>query len=252
MSRIDDDSVHIGLHKCLYTVDSIRCNAHSSSHAKPSFLVFASHRLVLCLRDVFVSDEADEFTCVIKDGKFLYLVLLQNLSSCFEVCLNVGCDQIFASHYILNRSVYILLETEVAIGYNAFQVAFIIHNGNAANMIFRHQLESITNATAQLDGNGVVNHAVLCAFHDGNLSSLLLDTHVFVDDTNATFASNRNSHRSFGDCIHRGCHERNLQFYVSGEQCLELYCAREHFGIAGNQQDVVVGETVHHNLVCNK
>ena len=146
----------------------------------------------------------------------------------------MGCDEVFACHDILDRTVYVLFETEVAIGYNAFQVTFIIDNGYSADVIFGHQLEGIANAAAQLDGDGVVDHAVFSAFHDGNLSGLFLYTHVFVDDANAAFASNGNRHRSFSYRIHRGRHEGDLQFYVSGELCLERHSTWKHFGIAWN------------------
>ena len=51
--------------------------------------------------------------------------------------------------------------------------------------------------------------------HDSYLTSLFLDRHILVDNTNTPFASNRDGHFRFCNCIHSSSYERNFQFNVT-------------------------------------
>ena len=55
-------------------------------------------------------------------------------------------------------------------------------------MVLLHHGQSVTHGLAALDGDRVVDHAVFGAFHGVDLTGLLGDGHVFVYDTDASFA----------------------------------------------------------------
>ena len=250
--RVNNDCIHVGLNKSLDAVECVGSDTNASRYAQTTLLVLASHRFVLGLRDVFIGNQTYEFACVVKNRKLLNLVLLQYLCSGLEVCLDMCCNKVLACHHIIYGAVDVLLEAEVTVGDDADQMTLIVNNRNAADVIFRHQFKGCTDAAAALNGDGVVNHTILGTLHDSHLSGLLLDAHVLVNHTDASLAGNGNRHRGFCDCIHRSCHEGNLQFDVARKERFKRHGTREHLGIGGNQQDVVVGKTVHHNLVCNK
>ena len=232
--RIDDDGIDVGLYECTNAIHRVGCDAHSGGYAQAALAVLTGHGLVLGLRDVLVGYQANEFVVIVQDGKFLYLVLLQYLCCCAEVGLQVRRDEVLARHHLVDGAVDVLLETEVAIGDDAFQVALVIDHGNAADVVFRHQFEGIADAAAQFDGDWVVDHAVLGTLHDGHLAGLLLDAHVLVYDSDASFAGNGYCHGCFGNGVHRCRHEGNLQFDVAREKRLERYRAGKNLGIGGN------------------
>ena len=82
-------------------------------------------------------------------------------------------------------------------------------------MILRHDVEGILYGCAHLNGYRVVNHTVFSTLNNGNLTSLLLDRHILVDNADTALASNGNSHLSLGNSIHSGCYERNLKLNVT-------------------------------------
>ena len=214
VSGIDDDGIDICLDERLDAVECIGCHTYAGSHAQTSLVVLAGHWFVLRFRDVLVGNQADEFVVIVEDGQLLYLVLLQNLSGCTEVGLDVSGYKVLACHHLIDGAVDVLLETEVTISDDALEVAFIIDDGDASDVILGHQLECIPNAAAQLDGDGIVDHTILGTLHDGYLTSLFVDAHVLMNHADATFAGNGNGHRSLCDRIHSGSHKRNLQLDV--------------------------------------
>ena len=152
---------------------------------------------------------------IASDRQFLDFVLLQYLSGGRQVCLHVCGDEFLGCHHVIDGPQHIFLETEVAIRHDAHQMLLFVHHGYAADVIFVHELQRILHAASALYRYGVVNHAVLGAFYNGNLARLLFDTHVFMYDTDAAFARNCDSHRRFRDGIHRSRNEGNLKFDVA-------------------------------------
>ena len=78
MSRVDDDGIHTCLHQCFHTLESVGCHTHTSSHAQTSLGVLAGIGLVLCLRDVLVGDQTNQFIVAIHYWEFLNLVFQKN------------------------------------------------------------------------------------------------------------------------------------------------------------------------------
>ena len=81
---------------------------------------------------------------------------------------------------------------------------------------------------------------------------MLFDAHVLVDYTDTAFAGNGDGHLRLGHRVHGSSDKGDLQVDVAGEFRGKRNFARKHFGVGGNQKDVVEREAVHHNLVSNK
>ena len=160
--------------------------------------------------------------------------------------------QVFAGHHLIDGTSHITLETQVAIGDNTHQATIVIHHGDAADMIFVHQVERILHGASELDGDRVINHAVFGTFDNGHLARLLLDTHVLVDDTDSAFACYGNGHSRLRHRVHGSGNEGDFQFDVTRESRAQMYGTGQYFRICRNQEDVIVCEAVHHNFVCNK
>ena len=74
-------------------------------------------------------------------------------------------------------------------------MVFLIYHGNAANMIVVHHIQSILDSATAANGNRIIDHTILSTLDDGYLTSLLLDRHILMDDTDTALTCNGNGHR---------------------------------------------------------
>ena len=213
--RVDDDGINARLHQGLHTLEGIGCHTHSGSHAQTSLGILASHGLVGRLGDVLVGDETDEVVLFIHYGKFLYLVLQENLAGTLQVSLLVRHHQVLLGHHLVYLAAQVRLETEVTVGHDAHQLVVLIDHGNTSDVVFGHEVQGILHCLASHDGDRVVDHTVLGTLHDGHLACLLLDGHILVDYTNATLARYGDGHGCLGNSVHSRRYEGNLQVDVS-------------------------------------
>ena len=212
MSRIDNNGIHVGFYESLYALKSVGSDTHTCCHTQTALIILASHRFIFSLGDVLIGNQAYELVIIVQDGQLLYLVLLQYLCRSTEIGLNMCSNKIAARHHFIDRTVNILFEAKVAIRNDTYQMTFIVHHRDATDVVLRHQFKRITDTAATLNGNGVINHAVLSTLHYGHLTCLFLNAHILVNDTNASLAGDSNSHRGLSDCIHGCRYEGNLQF----------------------------------------
>ena len=159
----------------------------------------------------------------IDHGQFLDFVFLKDLCCSGEIGLLVGGDEVFLGHDLIDEFVEVTLEAQVPVGDDTDKQVVLIHHGNATDMVFRHHGEGILHRLSLTDGDGVIDHAVLCSFDDGHLPGLLIHRHVFVDDADTTLTGNGNGHFRLRDSIHGGSNERNVQLDVTGEHGFQLY-----------------------------
>ena len=120
-------------------------------------------------------------------------------------------------HHFVNQFIHVALETQVAVGHNAHQSVVIINNWNATDVIIVHHGQCFLDRTASSNRHRVVDHAVFCPLYDGNMAGLVFYGHVFMNDTDATFACNSYGHGRLSDCIHGRSHERYVQNDVTCE-----------------------------------
>ena len=252
MGSVDDDSVGTGVDQCLHTLQRVGGDTNAGSHTQTTFLVLAGHGLVLGLGDILIGDEAHQPVLLVHDGQLFNLVPLQNLGSIHQIGMLMGRHQVFFGHHLLDQTVQTAFKTQVTIGDNAYQTLLVVNNGYAANVVFSHDVKGLGNGAAAGNGHWVVNHTILGTLHDGHLTGLVLNTHVLVNDTDTAFTGNGNGHLALGHGVHGSSNKGHIKLNVTRETGAQLYRLGEHFGISGNEQDVVESETVHHNLVCNK
>ena len=229
VSRINHDGIGTGIHQSLHTVEGINGHTDTSSHTQTTFLVFTSHGLILGLGDVLIGDQTDETVVLVDHRQFLDLVLLQNLGSSDQVGLLMGGHEVLLRHDLLNGTIETTLETEVAVGDDTHKVVVIVNHGNTTDMIFRHDVEGLSHGRTLGDGDRIVDHTVLGTLYDSNLTGLVVDRHILMNNTDTTLAGDGNSHLTLGNSIHSCCHERNIQFDVARKAGFQLYRLRQHF-----------------------
>ena len=71
-----------------------------------------------------------------------------------------------------------------------------------------------------------------------------------MDDSNAAFLRHRNGETRFCYGVHRGAHQRDIEFYVARESRAEVGVFGQNFRFAGHEQNIVKGKTLFDNFVC--
>ena len=120
----------------------------------------------------------------------------------------------------------------------------IIDDRYAGDLETRHQERGFTQQLVRAESDRVNYQPALGPLDLINLIGLLIDRHVFVDDSNTAGPRHRNRHVSFGHGIHRGREQRQVQADSCREPASQAHISRMHLGMSGNQQDIVERQTV--------
>ena len=135
-------------------------------------------------------------------GQLLYFVFLEDVGSLLQVGRLRGRNQVVFGHHLVDQTVEVALETQVAVGYDTYQYLVLVDYGDTADVVFAHHRQSLAYRRAATDGHGVVNHTVFGTFHGVYLPGLGLDAHVFMNHANAAFAGDSDCQLCFGNGIH--------------------------------------------------
>jgi len=137
-------------------------------------------------------------------------MFLQDLGSSFQVGCLIGSNDVTFRHHLINTLVMVFLKTKVAVGNNSHQMSFIIYYRNTANLILGHQAQCIGYRRSSLDSHRIINHTIFGTLYNSNLTSLFLNRHILMDNTDTTFTSNGNGHFRFGNSVHSSCYKRDF------------------------------------------
>src|SRR5262249_53400350 len=134
-------------------------------------------------------------------------------------------------------------ETEVAIGENADELAFL-GDRHAGDAVALHQRLRRGNRRVGFDGNGVDDHAALAALHAVDLFRLALDGHVAVYDADAALLRQRYGKVRLGYGVH-GCRDdRNVQADIARQAGPGIDFGRNYFATGRFEKDVVEGQAL--------
>ena len=240
--RVENYGIYLLGNEGCNAVHSIGCNADTCSYTQTTLRVLAGVGVVLELSDITIGDKAYELAIVINNGQLLNLVGQQHLGSRLKVGLVSGYD-ILLGHHLVNLALHIALEAQVAVGNDTDKHTLVINNGNTANLVLLHKLESITHSVLLLDGYGVVNHTTLGTLNTAHVGSLCRNRHILVDNADTALASQRNSKSSLGYGIHSRRHNGYVQLNITRESTDCRYLTRQNLRIGWYEQHIVKCET---------
>ena len=214
VSGIEYHGVHILGVKRRYPVEYVGGDTHPGGYPQAPLVVLAGIGVILHLGDVAVGYESNEFSGMVYHRQFLYLVPEQDFGGVLEVGV-VGGDEPLLRHDLLYLPRSVFLETEVAVGDDAYQRPVGRDDGDAAYAVLLHEAQRVAYGILLENGDRVVNHAVFGTFHLPHLRCLLLDRHVFVYHSDTSLPCERDGQRGFGDRIHCGGYDGNVKTNVS-------------------------------------
>ena len=109
------------------TRSSQSADAHRRADAQPAAWSFAGIGILNGLLDVFDGDQPLEFEIVVDDEQLFDAMVVQQFFGCLEIDARFDRHQIILGHHLGDRRSRRLLETQIAIGQNADQLAVLSH-----------------------------------------------------------------------------------------------------------------------------
>ena len=173
-------------------------------------VVLAGQRVGFGFFDIVNGHHAFQIEGAVDDQHALNAVLVQQFSYGVFVGTFANGDQaLFRRHHVTHLSIQAVFEAHVTGGDNTHQVAIAQH-GYAGDIVLMGQLEQVTHTGGSFDADRVFDHAGFEFFDLAHFGRLLLDSHVLVDDADATFLRHGNCQTGFGDGIHGRGHQRDI------------------------------------------
>ncbi len=102
-----------------------------------------------------------------------------------------------------------------------YQMAVGVHHRYSSDAVLAHKPQGVGHGFLPGDGDGIVDHSRVGAFHLAYLRSLARYRHVLVDHADTSLAGNRYRHLGLGHSVHRRRHQRDVQRDVAREAGLE-------------------------------
>src|ERR1700683_2906139 len=93
----------------------------------------------------------------------------------------------------------------------------MLGDGHAGDFVFAHDLERVADVIGGRHGYRVDDHAALGALYFVDFVGLLHDAQVAMNDTDAALLRERDGHVGFGDGVHGGAYDGNVQIDVAGQ-----------------------------------
>ena len=253
MRGIQHDGIHAFGVQGGHAVQGVRRNADARRHAETALLVLAGFRMQTLLDQVLIGDQADDAALRVHHGKFLHLVLLEDGLHVFAVRAGVrNGDQVLRRHDGTDRNGHVLEEADVPVRDDAHEMLLAVRHGDAADVVLPHQAQSLAHRLVLVDGHGVGDHAVLGTLDLPDLGRLGGDAHIFMNHADASFPCQGDGHRRFGDGVHSGGHNRDVQLDVAGKASMQADFPRKDFGVRRDEQYVVKSEAFQGYSLINK
>ncbi len=143
-----------------------------------------------------------------------------------------GDQFVFAGHDRRHRIVIMCFKTQVPTGDDTDQIITIDHR-YTGNTMRTCQSYYFADSGVRADGNRIPHHTAFEFFDAADFFGLLLDGHVFVQNTQTTFLRHRDCQTAFGDSIHRRWNQRDIEGDVAGQLRGQADITRQHIWIGG-------------------
>ena len=163
------------------------------------------------LGDVFDRDQAFQFERVIHHQEAFEFVFVQQRLGLLGGRTFGHRDQAFTwRHDVFDLHVIAGFKAQIAATDDADHFAAVADRETGNAHLIRHG-HDLTHRVLGGDDDRVEQHAALIAFDLGHLSGLLLRREVFVDDAHAAFLGDGDGQTGFGDRVHGGRHQGQVQ-----------------------------------------
>ena len=228
-------------------VQGVRRGADGRADAQPAHSVLAGIRKFGGLLKVLYRDHALEFVVACHHQNLLDAVLVQQREHLILGRIFAHRDQaVLRRHDGGNRSVQFGFEAQIPMRDDADD--FRAQNHRYPGDVLRAgQLDDLTNRHVRFHGDRVADHAALEFLDAVDLTRLIVDGHVLVDDADTAFLGDGDGQPRLGHGIHRGGYHGEIDLDFAGQLAGQRDIAGQHFRICRHQQNVVECECLFKN-----
>ena len=153
-----------------------------------------------------------------------------------------------AGHQVRDLFVRVLGKANVAVGHDADQLAGLagacgLHDGDAGNLVLRHQHLQVAQRGVRRDRDRIDHHPGFEPLHLADLFRLLFQRKVAVDHADAAGLRHGNRQFGFGHRIHRRGQQRNVQIDLARQTRGRVRLRGHDVAFLGLQEHVVKRDT---------
>ena len=160
-------------------------------------------------------------------------------SACFERGADGDGDQIFLRHDPIDGNVEASLKAQIAISEDADEPSAVFSNRYARDFVFAHHFERVGNFIRRMHGDGVDNHSAFRALYFIDFVGLLVDGQVAMNDAEASLLGQGDGHVRFGDGIHGGADDGDVESDIAREVSLRAGLRGNYVGARGEKKNIV-------------
>ncbi len=159
-------------------------------------------------------------------------MLLENFLGFFEGGADGDGDEVVLGHDLADKLAVIFLEAQVAVGEDAGETR-AAGNGKAGYAVLIHDFQGLADGDVRGDGDGIHDHAGFGTLDAVDFFGLAIDGDVAMDDADAALARDADGQARFGDGVHGGRRERDIEREIAGEFCGGVNLGGQDGGFAG-------------------
>ena len=213
--------------------------AHGRADAQAALAVFTGVGVAGGFFDVLDGDHAAQLAGVVDHQNLLDAVLVQQgLHFVGAGALFHRYQAVAAGHDVGNGLVVVGDEAGVTAGDDADHfLAF--HHRHAGDVVGVGEVDQLAHGGVGADGDRVLDHAGFVFLDGAHLAGLVVHRHAFVQDADAAFLGHGDRQTVFGDGVHGGGQQRDVQLDVARQARLQRYLIGQHIGVGGQEQNVV-------------
>ena len=152
--------------------------------------------------------------------------------------------QVISTHHDRNRGRIIIGETHVAIGYDTYNTIVLVNDREPSHAIAFLQCFSIGKRLIGAQCDWVIDYTALKTLDAADLTGLLFNRKIAVNNTNPTRLRHGNRHTSLGNGIHCRTQQRDIHRYRLGYKCPRISRRWQHIGSPRNKQNIIKGQSL--------
>ena len=193
---------------------------------------------------VLHGDQADAAILIVDHEQFLDAMLVQHPLRLVLADALAHRDEVFVRHQLRDLLPGIGRKPHVAVGEDADQLSRHAlgcagDHGNAGKAVIVHQRQRVRQHRVGTDGQRIDHHAGFVLLDLPHLGGLPVDVEIAVDDADAAGLRHGDRHPRFGDGVHRGGDDRDVERNGAGDVGADVDFGGQHIRQAGFEQHVV-------------